>query len=184
VVCTDENASWESDELAGLFINPGGYYGLAFPIVTNTTTTVTIDADWQTIRDSVSDIKVGTSYRIHDYHLAPDSPCIDMGDPNYVPEPNETDLDGLPRLVDGDCNDTVIVDMGAYEFSYAYMGDLDYSCGVDFFDFSVFARAWETEEGDAGWNRTCDISNPRDDYIDFNDLLVLCNNWLAVIPSE
>ncbi|MHC4574605.1 MAG: choice-of-anchor Q domain-containing protein, partial [Planctomycetota bacterium] len=36
--------------------------------------------------------------------------CIDTGDPNYVGEPNETDLDGNPRVV---CD---VVDMGAYEF--------------------------------------------------------------------
>jgi len=44
-----------------------------------------------------------------DYHLLPDSLCIDAGDPNYIPEPNETDLDGNPR-VSGDA-----IDMGAYE---------------------------------------------------------------------
>jgi len=44
-----------------------------------------------------------------DYHLLPDSPCIDAGDPNYVPEPNETDLDGRPRVMAGR------IDMGAYE---------------------------------------------------------------------
>jgi hypothetical protein len=45
-----------------------------------------------------------------DYHLTASSPCIDAGDPNYVPEPNETDLDGHPRRAD------IAVDMGAYEF--------------------------------------------------------------------
>ena len=45
-----------------------------------------------------------------DYHLSPDSPCIDTGDPNYILDPNNpTDLDGNPRIV----ND--IIDMGAYE---------------------------------------------------------------------
>jgi parallel beta-helix repeat protein len=43
-----------------------------------------------------------------DYHLLPDSPCIDAGDPCYVAEPNETDLDGRARLVDGDCNSTFL----------------------------------------------------------------------------
>ena len=46
---------------------------------------------------------------IGDYHLLPDSPCIDAGDSCYVPAPGETDLDGNPRIVNG------IVDMGAFE---------------------------------------------------------------------
>jgi len=44
-----------------------------------------------------------------DYHLLSDSPCIDAGDPNYVSEPNEIDLDGRPRVIGGR------IDMGAYE---------------------------------------------------------------------
>jgi hypothetical protein len=44
-----------------------------------------------------------------DYHLFEDSPCIDAGDPNYIAGPNETDLDGNPRVVNGR------IDMGAYE---------------------------------------------------------------------
>ena len=47
-----------------------------------------------------------------DLRLLPDSPCIDAGDPCYIAEPNETDLDGKPRVMDGR------VDMGAYECSY------------------------------------------------------------------
>ncbi len=45
------------------------------------------------------------------YHLRKNSPCIDKGSPNYVAKPNETDLDGKPRVIDGR------IDMGAYEFS-------------------------------------------------------------------
>ncbi|HIJ53437.1 MAG TPA: hypothetical protein HPP66_09835 [Planctomycetes bacterium] len=44
-----------------------------------------------------------------DYHLSPTSPCIDAGDPDYVTGPNETDLDGKPRIVGGR------IDMGPYE---------------------------------------------------------------------
>ncbi|MEE8404187.1 MAG: SUMF1/EgtB/PvdO family nonheme iron enzyme, partial [candidate division Zixibacteria bacterium] len=50
-----------------------------------------------------------------DFHLSPGSPCIDTGDPNYEPEPNETDLEGNPRIIDGDEDGDPIVDMGAYE---------------------------------------------------------------------
>ncbi|MHC4676812.1 MAG: right-handed parallel beta-helix repeat-containing protein, partial [Planctomycetota bacterium] len=45
-----------------------------------------------------------------DYYLLPTSPCINTGDPNYVAEPNETDLDSQPRIIDDR------IDMGAYEF--------------------------------------------------------------------
>jgi hypothetical protein len=45
-----------------------------------------------------------------DYHLLPGSPCINAGDPNYIADPNETDLDGKPRVMGGR------IDMGAYEF--------------------------------------------------------------------
>jgi len=48
-----------------------------------------------------------------DYHLLASSPCIDAGDPNYIAEPNETDLDGNPRVIGGR------IDMGAYEYSPA-----------------------------------------------------------------
>jgi hypothetical protein len=51
-----------------------------------------------------------------DYHLLADSPCIDTGDPNYILDPNyPADLDGNPRIVDGDYDGIAVVDMGAFE---------------------------------------------------------------------
>jgi hypothetical protein len=46
-----------------------------------------------------------------DYHLQLDSPCINAGDPGFVPQPNETDFDGNARILLGR------VDIGPYEFS-------------------------------------------------------------------
>jgi hypothetical protein len=45
-----------------------------------------------------------------DYHLLPGSPCIDRGDPNYPHDPNQTDIDGEPRVFAGR------IDIGADEF--------------------------------------------------------------------
>ena len=47
---------------------------------------------------------------VENFRLAESSPCIDTGDPNYIPEPNETDFDGKPRVIGGR------IDMGVYEF--------------------------------------------------------------------
>ncbi|MHC4603947.1 MAG: choice-of-anchor Q domain-containing protein [Planctomycetota bacterium] len=46
-----------------------------------------------------------------DYHLLPNSPCIDAGDPNFAAIPGETDIDGQPRIMG------VRVDMGVDEFN-------------------------------------------------------------------
>jgi hypothetical protein len=46
------------------------------------------------------------------------SPCIDVGD-NSIVDANSTDLDGNPRIIDGDSDGEAIVDMGAYEFFHA-----------------------------------------------------------------
>ena len=114
--------------------------------------------------------------------LLASSPCIDRGSNAAVPSGITTDLDGRPRITDGDCNTTNIVDMGAYEFAWAYIGDFAGGCDVDFKDFSVLGLSWLLEEGQAGYDPNCDINIPTDDVINKKDLDVFCDNWLAVFP--
>ncbi|MHC4160183.1 MAG: right-handed parallel beta-helix repeat-containing protein, partial [Planctomycetota bacterium] len=115
------------------------------------------------------------------------SPCIDVGDNNAVgpdtndidndsntTEPLPWDLDGRPRFADGDCNTTDIVDMGAYEFTYAYIGDFAGGCDVDLTDFSILADYWLTDE------LLVDIApTPAGDgIVDERDLAIFVDNWL------
>jgi hypothetical protein len=51
-----------------------------------------------------------------DLHLLPGSPCIDAGDPEYVARPGETDIDGDPRVLDGDGDGVPVIDIGADEY--------------------------------------------------------------------
>ena len=60
-----------------------------------------------------------------DYQLLPDSPCIDAGDPYYIPYPDEMDLDGKPRVLDGDNDGVPVVDMGAYEYMPSIPAEVD-----------------------------------------------------------
>jgi hypothetical protein len=53
-------------------------------------------------------------------HLLHDSPCINAGDPNFIPEPNETDIDGDPRVIGSR------VDMGADEVDNELLVPIEY----------------------------------------------------------
>jgi predicted outer membrane repeat protein len=60
----------------------------------------------------------------NDGHLLPGSPCIDAGTNTFPPanppiELSATDLDGNPRIIDGDSDGIATVDMGAFEFNSA-----------------------------------------------------------------
>jgi len=106
------------------------------------------------------------------YRLKPDSPCIDAGDPAYVPEPNETDIDGQPRVARGR------IDVGADEY-YAYLLTADpYHDGiVNSPDFGLLSKYWLQNEPLA------DIAPPGGDgRVDFLDLAKLAEEWLQTEP--
>ena len=103
-----------------------------------------IDADPTFVDADGDDDTVGTGD--DNPRLQPGSPCIDAGDNSAVPPDCTTDLDGRPRIVDGDGDDLAVVDMGAYEFADGLVcicGDLDDSGGVvDLSDFGLFALCY------------------------------------------
>jgi hypothetical protein len=126
-----------------------------------------------------------------DYRLQPGSPCIDAGDNGSLPaditdldddydteEPVPFDLDYSPRIIDGDCNATDIVDMGAHEAACACTGDFDGDCDAGLSDFAMLASAWLTAEGHPRYNPACDVALPPDGFIDWRDLKLLAENWL------
>ena len=118
------------------------------------------DGQWDGVDDDFGDL-----------HLLAGSPCINAGDPDFVYETSDVDMDGQPRVVGG------CVDIGADEF--VYIGDLDFSGSVDMVDLAMFALAWLSEPTDEQWNPNYDISIPADNYIDMLDLNALVANWLA-----
>ncbi len=110
------------------------------------------------------------------FRLQLDSPCIDAGD-NNAPGLPAADLDGHPRILDGDCDRTPRTDMGAYELNYADEGDFNYNCTIDLPDLLLLAQSWMTHPGDTAWDRMRDISDPKDQQIDLGDLAVMAENW-------
>jgi hypothetical protein len=106
---------------------------------------------------------------VYNYHLKKVSNCIDKGNPYFVAETGETDIDGENRIIDGDFNGTARVDMGADEFKI-----------VDFVSFSSFANAWRTTPNNSKWNAVWDFV--ADNIIDIKDLAVFAGQWL--LPSD
>ncbi len=74
------------------------------------------DGTWDGVDDDYGDLR-----------LQAGSPCIDRGDPAFVAQTGEIDLEGHARVLCGR------VDMGAFEFG---IGDYDCDQVVDFADFS------------------------------------------------
>ena len=106
--------------------------------------------------------------------LQSDSPCIDAGSNDALPEDVTTDLDGRPRFVDGDENGSVIVDLGAYEFQGAGFcpADLDGSGEVRVPDLIILLGAWGLNPGHAA-----DFDG--DGQVRVPDLIILLGAWGA-----
>jgi len=167
---TDSYADWAVNELAGRFVNPDTLnQNLQFFIVSNDVTTINV---WGNVESFVIS---GDPYQIYDYHLKLESACIDAGYPqgDYT---GQKDIDGEPRVFDGDANGTEIVDMGADEY-YWSPADFNSDGLVNFFDYALIANVWLTTPNDV--NYYDDVYDLIDNNcIDHNDLARFCEDWL------
>jgi len=113
------------------------------------------------------------TWQDNDYHLGTGSPCIDTGDPAFVPTPDERDIDGQMRLWDGDEDGECVVDMGSDEFASIIPGDLNGDGCVNHPDLGILLGAWQnSDEGDLD----CDGDT------DHSDLGILLTHWGAGCP--
>ena len=102
-----------------------------------------------------------------DYHLGGDSPCIDAGDPAFVADPGETDIDGQARVMDGDDDGLAVVDMGADEL-WSCPADITGDGVVDVLDLLEVLSQW-------GGSGSADITG--DGVVDVLDLLEVLAAW-------
>jgi hypothetical protein len=109
-----------------------------------------------------------------------DSPAIDAGNNDAVPPCATTDLDGRPRIMDGDNDDIPIVDMGAYEFIDPYL-DVDGDGFVNLRDFAAFAAHWQATgcSNQNNWGDGADLDTSG--TVDTLDLCMFLWNWLVGI---
>lgn len=117
-----------------------------------------------------------------DYHLQICSPLLDRGDPDFVPDVGETDIDGEPRLLDTavdigadevliggllDCNANRVLDI-CEDLPSA---DLTGNGVVDSADLALVLGSW----GSCGACCLADLN--RDDVVNAADLALLLGVW-------
>jgi dockerin type I repeat protein/polymorphic membrane protein len=105
-----------------------------------------------------------------DYHLSPNSPCVNAGHPHYKPPVYDTDWEGQSRVMWGQ------VDMGADEVG-GTKADFNLDGIVDSQDLALLKQAWS---GDQHSFPECDLT--QDGKIDFADWALFAKDWLWRAP--
>jgi len=124
-----------------------------------------------------------TDPNLSDYHLHPDSPCVDAGDPCDTYD-GEKDIDGDDRVLNGvDYSpDNGRVDMGADEVACDDIyNSLDWNIDaiVDIEELIIIADAWLSDPCSDNWNPDCDLQpETGDGDVDFGDFAAFGSEWL------
>jgi hypothetical protein len=109
----------------------------------------------------------------NNFHLKPDSCCIDAGDPNLIffppyPYPYGHDIDGEPRVM----NERI--DIGTDELFWP-KADLNYDGIVNFVDYALLAEDWQ----EVNSTRSMDID---DNDVEIDDIFIFSIRWLWLAP--
>jgi parallel beta-helix repeat protein len=117
-----------------------------------------------------------------DLRLTAGSPCIDNGDPAFIPPPDaHLDLAGRVRIWDGDADGIRRVDMGAYEFGAPIPADLDNDCSVGLQDLAILLAYFGTPSG--ATYADGDIEPPNGDGdVDLSDLALVLGSFGSTCP--
>ena len=111
-----------------------------------------------------------------DYRLMPQSPCIDAGTNTVSGELGEVDVVGTPRLVDGDLDGQVVVDIGAYEMLPSE--GAVFAISQPRFDFAVLLGDEHAVGG------TLTVTNIGMEMLDWAIDPDSVSSWLAVDPAS
>jgi len=117
----------------------------------------------------------GDTFVLGDYHLLPGSPCIDAGT-NDIDHPYttkietfpDTDIAGLPRIIDGNLDGIATVDIGAYEH---LPGDVNYDGRVNILDLITVRASLGQDPSSSPAARKADAN--ADGRVNIEDLIMV-----------
>jgi len=150
----DASSSIKNNIIAYTLHGSGIFWGSeSNPIISNNCLWNNIDGNFSVCPAGIGDTTWGTNINgtpcdsfyniirdplfvdsLNDFHLQEGSPCIDAGDNSVAPD---LDLDGNLRIVDGNEDDSAVLDMGAYEYQ-PLVGVVEHEAPVSVYDFTLF----------------------------------------------
>jgi hypothetical protein len=128
--------------------NSSGIYSLTYPphVLLNNDVFNSPGPNYSGLSPGTGDISMDPGFAdaiAGDFHLTSSSPCLDSGSNSVVPTGLSTDIEGNPRISDGNGNGTSLVDMGAFEFpgtNIQILGDINKDAKVDISDVILVLR--------------------------------------------
>ena len=83
------------------------------------------------------------------------------------------------RIIDGDCDGSALIDIGAYEYGRFAPGNLNGDCIINMIDFSIFVQGWNTDINEELYRSATDIDT--NGTVDLEDLAIIATGWLGII---
>jgi hypothetical protein len=108
----------------------------------------------------------------NDFHITYGIKCVDTNS-TYTPPSSEKDIDGNPRVLDGDRDGVAKIDAGADEL---VIEDFNYDGIVNLKDYAMFARNWQATWSGSNSKDVYDLKD--DNVINFKDLSIFDTCWL------
>ncbi len=175
VLTTASPSSWAPDQFAdgSMFLLPDTSLTTLFPIVSNTTQTLTV---WG---DASSVAHIGGAFQILGFRLSLGSPCIDSGSNVLHGTAGNMvwsfgDYAGRVRAADGNGDGQPVIDMGAFEYGYPPLaGDINGDGDINRLDFIQLLLYWRSvlQPSPVPGDQNGDL------VFDTNDLLCLLRDW-------
>jgi hypothetical protein len=159
-------------------VNPNTNQNLFYPILGNTTDTLTVMGDLSLVASP------GDPFEIVDYHLQAQSPCIDAGSNAFHSSPQSDkwsygDFGQGVRVIDGNQDRIPRIDQGTFEYgNLTTIGDFNFDHANNRLDLFLFQQSWQQfpyQSGLSGLATFRDLNG--DQQIDGNDLLIFERCW-------
>ncbi len=152
--------------------------GVRVSIAIDNTTDVTAD------RGLAKEMIADSQWHLYEWNLEDNTQWEGWANGDGIIDTADFTIDSIQFTSSADASAVIYIDTvthnseGSVHKLYTSPGDIQNDGSVNLKDFSAISAAWRSAKANPAWNPFCDISLPRDDFIDIKDLTILIKHWL------